>query len=41
MLLRFTLALAVFGILLLVWNCTRGTAGPNRFGPDPLTLPTD
>lgn len=21
-------------ILLLVWFCTRGTTGPNRFGPD-------
>jgi len=27
----------LFGmIVLLVWNCTRGTIGPNRFGPDPL-----
>lgn len=23
-------------ILLLVWFCTRGTEGPNRFGADPL-----
>ena len=23
-------------ILLLVWYCTRGTQGPNRYGPDPL-----
>jgi uncharacterized membrane protein YhaH (DUF805 family) len=23
-------------IILLVWFCTRGTNGPNRFGPDPL-----
>ncbi|MGH7108571.1 MAG: DUF805 domain-containing protein [Acetobacteraceae bacterium] len=23
-------------ILLLVWACTRGTGGPNRFGPDQL-----
>lgn len=23
-------------ILLLVWLCTRGTVGPNRFGEDPL-----
>ena len=23
-------------ILLLVWFCTRGTSGANRFGPDPL-----
>jgi len=27
----------VGGILLLVWFCTRGTAGANRFGPDPLS----
>ena len=26
----------VGGIILLVWFCTRGTVGPNRFGPDPL-----
>lgn len=24
------------GIVLLVWMCTRGTDGPNRFGPDPI-----
>jgi uncharacterized membrane protein YhaH (DUF805 family) len=24
------------GIILLIWFCTRGTEGPNRFGPDPL-----
>ncbi|MGI8526014.1 MAG: DUF805 domain-containing protein [Pseudolabrys sp.] len=23
-------------ILLLIWDCLRGTPGPNRFGPDPL-----
>jgi uncharacterized membrane protein YhaH (DUF805 family) len=23
-------------ILLLVWDCMKGTSGPNRFGPDPL-----
>ena len=23
-------------ILLIIWDCMRGTAGPNRFGPDPL-----
>lgn len=23
-------------ILLIVWSCMQGTAGPNRFGPDPL-----
>jgi uncharacterized membrane protein YhaH (DUF805 family) len=28
----------VFGtILLIVWFATRGTPGPNRFGPDPLS----
>jgi len=26
----------VVSIVLLVWACTRGTRGPNRFGPDPL-----
>jgi uncharacterized membrane protein YhaH (DUF805 family) len=26
----------VGGIILLIWNCMRGTVGPNRFGPDPL-----
>jgi uncharacterized membrane protein YhaH (DUF805 family) len=31
------LAFTVIGIILLiVWDCMRGTAGPNRFGPDPL-----
>ncbi len=24
-------------IVLLVWYCTEGTAGENRYGPDPLT----
>jgi uncharacterized membrane protein YhaH (DUF805 family) len=23
-------------VLLLIWNCMKGTSGPNRFGPDPL-----
>ena len=23
-------------ILLIVWDCLKGTAGPNRYGPDPL-----
>ena len=33
MLLIFT----VIGIILLiVWDCTKGTTGSNRFGPDPL-----
>ncbi|KML54671.1 membrane protein [Burkholderia cepacia] len=26
----------VGGILLLVWMCSRGTEGPNRFGADPV-----
>ncbi|AOK51470.1 DUF805 domain-containing protein [Burkholderia stagnalis] len=26
----------VGGIILLVWMCSRGNNGPNRFGPDPL-----
>jgi len=31
------IALTLIGIILLiVWNCTRGTIGPNRFGSDPL-----
>jgi uncharacterized membrane protein YhaH (DUF805 family) len=24
-------------IILLIWFCTKGTDGPNRFGPDPLS----
>jgi uncharacterized membrane protein YhaH (DUF805 family) len=24
-------------IILLIWYVTKGTDGPNRFGPDPLT----
>jgi uncharacterized membrane protein YhaH (DUF805 family) len=23
-------------IILIIWYCTKGTPGPNRFGPDPL-----
>jgi len=31
------IAFTVIGIiLLLIWACTRGTAGANRYGPDPL-----
>ncbi len=26
----------VGAIILIVWFCTKGTTGPNRFGPDPL-----
>src|SRR5437016_12962566 len=24
------------GILVIIWDCMKGTDGPNRFGPDPL-----
>jgi len=31
------IAFTVIGIiLLLIWACSRGTAGANRYGPDPL-----
>jgi uncharacterized membrane protein YhaH (DUF805 family) len=31
------LSFTVIGIILLiVWNCQKGTTGPNRFGADPL-----
>jgi uncharacterized membrane protein YhaH (DUF805 family) len=31
------LTLTIIGlIVLLIWDCTKGTDGPNRFGPDPL-----
>ena len=26
----------IVSLILLVWFCTKGTTGPNRFGPDPL-----
>lgn len=32
------LAGGVVALLMLVWYCTRGTAGDNRYGPDPLTV---
>jgi uncharacterized membrane protein YhaH (DUF805 family) len=33
----FLIAFTVVGIIVLwIWACTRGTAGLNRFGPDPL-----
>jgi uncharacterized membrane protein YhaH (DUF805 family) len=33
----FLIAFTVIGlILLLVWDCTKGTSGPNQYGPDPL-----
>jgi uncharacterized membrane protein YhaH (DUF805 family) len=30
----------VGGIVILVWLCQKGTAGENRFGPDPLQTST-
>jgi uncharacterized membrane protein YhaH (DUF805 family) len=30
------LLLGIVSILLLVWYCSRGTIGENRFGPDPI-----
>lgn len=31
------IAFTVIGIFVLIyWACVKGTAGPNRFGPDPL-----
>jgi uncharacterized membrane protein YhaH (DUF805 family) len=31
------LAFTIIGTLVLIdWACQRGTAGPNRFGADPL-----
>jgi uncharacterized membrane protein YhaH (DUF805 family) len=33
----FLAAIPLIGaIILLIWYCTKGTDGPNRFGPDPL-----
>ena len=32
----FIIFTCVGAIVLLVWYVTKGTAGPNRFGPDPL-----
>jgi uncharacterized membrane protein YhaH (DUF805 family) len=26
-------------VVLIIWACTKGTLGPNRFGPDPLPAP--
>jgi uncharacterized membrane protein YhaH (DUF805 family) len=28
-------------IVFIVWAATRGTEGPNRFGPDPLQVPEE
>jgi uncharacterized membrane protein YhaH (DUF805 family) len=33
----YLIAFTIIGIIpLLIWFCTRGTIGENRFGPDPL-----
>lgn len=32
---------AICGIVLLVWYCTAGTPGPNRFGEDPKGIHTN
>jgi uncharacterized membrane protein YhaH (DUF805 family) len=33
----FLVLIPIIGwIILLIWDCTKGTDGPNRFGPDPL-----
>jgi uncharacterized membrane protein YhaH (DUF805 family) len=34
----FLIAFTIIGLLfpLLIWDCTKGTTGANRFGPDPL-----
>lgn len=31
----------ICGIVLLVWYCSAGTNGPNRFGPDPKGVSTE
>ena len=33
--LLYILAIAVFGFTMLVWYCTPGTIGPNKYGEDP------
>ena len=33
----FFIGFTCIGLIpLLIWHVTKGTAGPNRFGPDPL-----
>jgi uncharacterized membrane protein YhaH (DUF805 family) len=33
----FLIAFTIIGlILLLIWDCMKGTTGPNRYGPDPI-----
>ncbi len=38
MLIVIGIAAIVYSVWMIVWFATRGTAGPNRFGPDPLAL---
>ena len=38
LLIMFTVIGLIFP--LLIWSCPKGTAGPNRFGPDPLAVKT-
>jgi uncharacterized membrane protein YhaH (DUF805 family) len=36
----FLIAFTIIGIILLiVWACTKGTAGPNGYGQDPIRVP--
>ena len=36
----FLIAFTIIGaILLIVWACTKGTAGPNGYGQDPIRVP--
>ena len=37
----YLLVALVVSIVLTVWACTRGTVGPNRYGPDPLADAAD
>jgi uncharacterized membrane protein YhaH (DUF805 family) len=33
----FLIVFTIIGLVVLIaWNCIKGTTGPNRFGPDPL-----
>jgi uncharacterized membrane protein YhaH (DUF805 family) len=36
-LLAAALLLGIGSVLLMVWYCSRGTIGENRFGPDPIS----
>jgi len=32
----FVIGMLLYSILMFVWFCTKGTEGPNKYGPDPL-----